>query len=56
MEVIIAGRVEGKTPRPHIELPVGSHTITLRDPATGESVTRTAVVKKSQPTYLQVER
>ncbi|MBO86587.1 MAG: hypothetical protein CL927_14620 [Deltaproteobacteria bacterium] len=56
LEIIIGGRSRGSTPKRDIHLPVGTHTVTLRDRNTGEEITRTVLVREHQPTVLKVEQ
>ncbi len=53
-EVIYSGRSLGHTPLRNAVLPVGTHTITLRDPQTGQTFDRTVTVVENQPTVVKV--
>ena len=43
----------GKTPLRNHKLPVGSHTVELRDPATGHATVHAASITKGRPTMIK---
>ena len=55
-EVLFQGRSLGTTPLRNVVIPVGTHTITFRDPQTGATVTRTVSVQQNQPTMVKVQQ
>jgi serine/threonine protein kinase len=48
-EVLVDGKVVGRTPLRNHALPVGSHRVEIRDPSSGRSSTHTAVITKGRP-------
>lgn len=53
LEVLVDGKVIGRTPLRNHALPVGSHRVEIRDPSSGKSSIHTAVVKKGRPTMIR---
>ena len=55
LEVLVDGKIVARTPDMLITVPVGSHTVTVRDPATGASDSRTIHVSKTTQNLLKFE-
>ena len=54
LEVLFDGRSLGPTPLRNAVLPTGRHTLTFRDPQTGDTTTRTVEVRENQPSHVKV--
>ena len=55
MEVVVDGTVVGRTPLRNHKLGIGSHTVLIRDPATGRSTSHAVQVTKGRATMIRGE-
>ena len=55
LEVLFGGRSLGRTPLRNAVLPVGTHTVTLRDAETGQTWRKTVTIRENQPSMVKVQ-
>ena len=55
LEIVVGGRVVGKTPNMLIEVPVGLQTVLVRDPLTGATASKTITVSQTTQNLLKFD-